>query len=365
MKFRNIVNQDDVKNNLICTADKDRLPNSYLLTGPEGSGKWVMALALAAYLNCRDAAGGDSCGVCPSCIQINKLQHQNLFIAIPTPPSKSDKEENENYWEILNGKIDEPYSLITGQRQMSIPVAAVRRMKKSLSQKVSSSGMRVIIIEQMDRMLTSSADALLKMIEEPPPRTLIIITSSRSEKLLQTVISRCREIHFSHLPEISIREYLAGKEDISEKSAAILARLSQGSLGKALYLSDPENTQDREVAKMLFKGFLLSDAAGLIAEASDLLPFKDRFRLNRVIASWQSLFRDVIVLKNGGSRDDVINIDFITEVERTAASIHITRDVLGLPEYLNTVMRDIDLNVETQTAIGALLTEIKKRLSRS
>ena len=363
MNFSSAIDQGTAKQVLIRTSDKQQLPNSFLFSGPEGVGKWALALALAAYLNCRAVKDGDSCGVCPSCVQMKKLQHPNLFIAIPTPPSKSEKEENENYWDILKGKIAEPYSLITGQRQMSIPVSTVRDMKRSLSQKAGSSGMRIVIIEQMDRMLTSSADALLKLIEEPPSRTLIIITSSRPEKLLPTIISRCREIHFGHLPEECIREYLSEHTEESSASVDLLARLCHGSLGRALYLTSSENAQDREVAKMLFKGFFVADAAELIAEAADLLPFKDRSRVNRVLSSWQSLFRDIVVFKNGGGRDEIINIDFASELERLAGHQIKLNELLQLPARLNAVMKDIDLNVETQTAVGALFIDIRKQLS--
>ncbi len=365
MRFKEVINQETVKQILIRTADKDQLPNSYLFSGPEGTGKWAMGLALTAYANCRNRADGDSCGNCPSCVQIKKLQYPNLFVAIPTPPSKSDKEERQNYWEILENKINEPYGLITGQRQMSIPVATVRQMKKSLTQKAPSAGKRVVIIEQMDRMLTSSADALLKLIEEPPAETMIIITTSRPEKLLPTIISRCREVHFGHLPEPEIVSYLNDNTDSDARSAEVYARLCQGSLGRAIYLSSGEFSQDREVAKLIFKKFFVSETSALIAEAADLLPFKDRYRLNKIISYWQLLFRDIIVLQNGSNAERIVNIDFQSELERLSTQPLPVNPLLQIPGYMNTVIRDIELNVETQTAIGALISEVKARLKLS
>lgn len=365
MKFSDVVNQETVRQILVRTVDREQLPNSFLFSGPEGTGKWAAGLALTAYVNCRQPENGDSCGVCPSCRQVYKLQFPNLFIAIPTPPSKSDKEELANYWEILEGKIAEPYSLITGQRQMSIPVATVRQMKRSLSQKAPGQGRRVVLIEQMDRMLTSSADALLKLIEEPPTRTLIVITTSRPEKLLPTIISRCREVPFGYLADEKIEQYLVERTECNDKQARVYSRLSQGSLGRALYLTSGENSQDREVAKMIFKGFFATDTAALIAEAGDLLPFKDRYRVNRIIIHWQSLFRDIIVLKNSSGGDNVINVDFQAELERLASLSLPLNPLLQIPGYLNTVIHDIELNVETQTAIGALIAEVRERLQLS
>lgn len=362
MNFKSLVGQENIRPILTRTADREQLPNSYLFTGPEGVGKWAAALALTAYLNCRNRTADDSCGVCPACVQIQKLQFPNLYVAVPTPPSKSEKEESTNYWEILNGKISEPYSLIGGEREMSIPVATVRTIRSSLAQKAPQTGKRVVIIEQMDRMRTMSADALLKLVEEPPKETLIIITSSRPEKLLPTIISRCRRLRFAHLSPARIAEYLAAKTEISASRAALLARLSQGSLGRALYMATGDTEQDREVAKMIFKGIFVSRPADLIAEASDILPYNDRFRINRIIAVWQTLFRDIIVLKSGRGKESLINIDFAAELEKIAGRGIPADHLLKIPSVLNEVMEDIELNVDTRSAVGALLIEVHDRL---
>lgn len=321
-----------------------------------------MALAVAAYLNCRARTPGDSCGACPPCRQIMKLQYPNLFIALPTPPSKSETEENENYWDILREKIAEPYALISGRRQMTIPVAAVREIKHSLAQKPPVDGLRVVIIEQMDRMLSGSADALLKLVEEPPPRTLLIITTSRLEKIPQTIVSRCRRVRFARLTDAAVRAYLIQKADLAESAATLLAKLCQGSLGKALYLTDDENTQDREVAKLLFKGIFQAPAVTVMAEAADLLPGTDRFRLNRILAAWQSLFRDIILLQNGAETRHLTNTDFAAELERLAARPVNQKTLLPIPARIGGVMADIELNVEPHTAVGALIVEIQKHL---
>lgn len=363
MDFNSLINQDHVRQILTRTADRDQLPNSYLFCGPEGVGKWAAALALTAYLNCSKRKDGDSCGVCPACRQIQKLQYPNLHVAVPTPPSKSDKEEIENYWDILRQKIDEPYSLIGGRRQMSIPVATVREMRRNLSQKAPRAGKRVVIIEQMDRMLMTSADALLKLVEEPPARTLIIITTSHAEKLLPTIISRCRQVRFGRLPEDKIAAYLAEHAELSEAKAAMLARLARGSLGQALYLAAGDHEQDREVAKLIFKGMFHARSIDLIAEAADILPYNDRFRINRIIGVWQTLFRDLVFLKNGEQSRMLVNVDFIGELEKIAARDIRQESLLDIPAFLGSVIDDINLNVDTHAAIGGLIIDIRRQLA--
>lgn len=362
MDFKSLPGQETVKRILLKTVDRDFVPNSFLFYGPEGVGKWAAAIALTAYLNCRNRTGGDSCGLCPPCRQIQKLQYPNLFIAVPTPPSKSDSEEIENYWEILNRKIAEPYALITGRRQMTIPVATVREIRRSLGQKPPVDGMRAVIIEQMDRMLSGSADALLKLVEEPPPRTLIIITTSRPERIPATIVSRCRRVRFARLSGATIRDYLMTRAGRDEKGASLLARLCHGSLGTALYLTEEDNAQDREVAKLLFKGIFQAEATEVAAEAAELLPTGDRFRLNRILAAWQTLFRDIMLLQGGASESYLANIDFVGELERLAGRPVNQKSLMKIPALIGSVMEDIDLNVEPNTAIAALIIEIHRRI---
>jgi len=362
MNFKSLVGQENAVGILTRTVDREQLPNSYMFCGAEGVGKWATALALTAYLNCRDPKEGDSCGKCPACIQIKKLQYPNLYIAVPTPPSRTEKEETANYWEILEQRIAEPYSLIGGEREMSIPVETVRKIRSSLSQKPPQAGKRVVLIEQMDRMRVTSADALLKLIEEPPPQTLMIITTARPEKLLPTIVSRCRKLRFARLRQEQIADYLTAKTEIGEAKANLLARLAQGSLGKALYMATGDTEQDREVAKMIFKGIFVTQPADLIAEAADILPYRDMYRINRIIAVWQTLFRDIIVLKSGQDSEFLINTDFTAELEKIAGRDIPQNQLLKIPSYLGGVMADIELNVDIPSAVGALLIDVHKRL---
>jgi hypothetical protein len=55
---------------------------------------------------------------------------------------------------------------------------------------------KVAIIENADRMLESSRNALLKILEEPPESVRFILTSSRRSAMMTTILSRSRTYHF-------------------------------------------------------------------------------------------------------------------------------------------------------------------------
>ena len=77
----------------------------------------------------------------------------------------------------------------------SMPIDQVRkalewaRLRPSFSKKV-------LIFENAERMLESSRNALLKILEEPPADTVFILTTSNRGAMMQTILSRVRTYTF-------------------------------------------------------------------------------------------------------------------------------------------------------------------------
>ena len=83
MRFCDIVGQETVKQKLCQAVQEGRIAHAQLFTGPSGVGKLPLALAYAQYVACPNKTATDSCGVCPSCLQYQKLQHPDLHFAFP------------------------------------------------------------------------------------------------------------------------------------------------------------------------------------------------------------------------------------------------------------------------------------------
>ena len=73
MLFREIIGQEEIKNQLRQAARDGRIAHAQLLTGELGVGKLPLALAYAQYLNCPHRTEEDACGQCPTCLQYQKL----------------------------------------------------------------------------------------------------------------------------------------------------------------------------------------------------------------------------------------------------------------------------------------------------
>lgn len=77
----------------------------------------------------------------------------------------------------------------------SLPVMQIRNFS-TWAHLSTSSGKKVLIIENADRMAESSRNALLKILEEPPENTVFILTTSNRGAILPTILSRVRTYNF-------------------------------------------------------------------------------------------------------------------------------------------------------------------------
>lgn len=102
------------------------------------------------------------------------------------------------------------------------PVSHLRKLTEQVGLAPYQGKWKLFILYEADRMLPTSSNALLKTLEEPTLQTVILLLTHHPEKLLPTVISRCRTLRFSFqasTPRHKILKILAGEKgcDILEE----------------------------------------------------------------------------------------------------------------------------------------------------
>lgn len=97
----------------------------------------------------------------------------------------------------------------------------------------SLSKRRVVIIENADRLNKNIYNSLLKILEEPPRDTVFILICSNIGGLPITLLSRAIKLKFNPLSQAEI-ELALSLFDVENTS--LLASISNGSVGDALYL---------------------------------------------------------------------------------------------------------------------------------
>jgi DNA polymerase III subunit delta' len=133
---------------LVRAKEGGRLPHSFLVTGPDGSGKRDLVRRFFAELN-----------------------------QTATP------ERHPDY------HVVEPES-----KSRRILVEQIRELEESLRMKSSTGAWKFGVIIDADRLMPQASNAFLKTLEEPPLNSILLLLTALPEALLETVQSRCIRI---------------------------------------------------------------------------------------------------------------------------------------------------------------------------
>jgi DNA polymerase III subunit delta' len=74
-----------------------------------------------------------------------------------------------------------------------IKIDQIRALSDFMNVSTHRQGMRVIVLYPAEALNTAAANALLKTLEEPPPHTMFLLVSNSLDRLLPTILSRCRK----------------------------------------------------------------------------------------------------------------------------------------------------------------------------
>jgi len=206
-----LVGQDRVTETLPAAAT---LPgDAYLFAGPPGTGKEEAARVFAAAILCPD-----HCGTCNICGRVLRGIHPDVVILEP-----------EGY---------------------TYPIEAIRAAVAQAALSPMEGARRIIIVEEADRIVERSQNALLKALEEPNPSVTWVLVTSVLQPILPTILSRCRIVEFAPVPEAELAALVRGRiartttgSPIDAEQAAVFVRASRGDLVRAISLVEDERTR--------------------------------------------------------------------------------------------------------------------------
>jgi len=125
----------------------------------------------------------------------------------------------------------------TNNLARNITVDQVRALGDLFDLTPALSDWRVVVIDSIDDLEKSAANALLKMLEEPPANCLFLLVSHAPGRLLPTIRSRCRRVDFRALSDDAMASILSKHADLGKARNEII-RAARGSVGRALSLID-------------------------------------------------------------------------------------------------------------------------------
>lgn len=250
MEFSDVLGLTFIKKHLQQSADQGRIPHAQLFVGAEGSGTLPMALAYSQYILCKDSIDVAACK-----LKCTKLIHPDLHFAFPIAKNedvKKDVVSNSFLADWRKFIADNPYGNLFDwlqfigieNKQGIINVDEAEQIVKSLKLKSYEGGYKVMIIWMAEKMNTSAANKLLKLIEEPPARTVFILITENEEQIISTIRSRCQVLHFPVLSEKDVVHGLQKYTELTEGEALIIAQQTNGNFNKAIKIFQ-NNSNDR------------------------------------------------------------------------------------------------------------------------
>jgi DNA polymerase-3 subunit delta' len=197
-----------------------KLHHAWLLAGPKGVGKATFALAAARRV-LADAAGP------PIALPELETADEHPIVKLVDAGSHPDmrwlkREENDK-----------------GNLNRNIKVEQIRELGEFMGMTAALSPWRVAVIDTVDDLEPSGANALLKMLEEPPANTIFMLISPAPGRLLPTIRSRCRRLDFTNLGDGAMTSILETQApDLTPAQRQRIIAMSSGSAGRALAFAE-------------------------------------------------------------------------------------------------------------------------------
>jgi DNA polymerase-3 subunit delta' len=253
----NVQGQDRAVASLQRSLKAGRLASTWIFAGPQGVGKFTMAVELAKAVLCDVPVtrpnGNEqgvlikglppefplklACGACESCRAVAAGNHPDLHLVTKELIRFHDKTGKSKGTTL---SIDVIRGEITGDPSEDKEAKIYKRSFRGRG--------KFFIIDEADLMEAPAQNALLKTLEEPPAESYLVLITASPQDLLSTIRSRSQLVSFGELPDEVVTKRLL-ESGMLEEDAALMARLARGSLGRALrWLEDIRKIDEKNTA---------------------------------------------------------------------------------------------------------------------
>ncbi len=161
-KFTDVIGQDRVVSVLTKAIENGSIAHAYLFSGSRGTGKTTVARLFAKALNTVDE----------DIYEIDAASHTQ--------------------------------------------VDHMRELLESISTLPFRSHYKVYILDEVHMLSKSAFNAFLKTLEEPPAHVIFILATTETDKVPETILSRCQHFHFQ-TPSVDVLEKVVERTAAAEK----------------------------------------------------------------------------------------------------------------------------------------------------
>ncbi|MEO8127179.1 MAG: AAA family ATPase [Bryobacteraceae bacterium] len=340
--FDNFFGNREAVTTLAQMMERERIPQTILLSGPEGVGKATLARRFASAV-----LGGE-----------RKVEHDDLSL----PANLSIIADREKW--ASDKRVDDPLVFASHPDFLTFPpdgplrqisIQQMRLLKERAQFKPLHGNRRVFLIDRIDRANEQAANSLLKTLEEPPDHLIILMTAENAYDLLPTIRSRAVPLHLRRLDKEEMRQF-AQSHDLKDQERRLA--LAAGSPGMATSID--LDVYDRRRAVMLT---LLQVAAKLApfarwAKLSESLNASKSEKLEFYLHILYILLEDLLILQQNGG--EIRNTDVHKDLAAVASAISF--------EWIRTAVKKVDelvellrRNIQKGLALDSLVLDLQNR----
>ena len=343
---------------------RGRFPHAVILSGAHGSGKYTLALMLARALNCLEEPVTDGlpdfCGRCVNCNRIAQAEDLDARFAEAVEARDGLRDADKKETRILVQTHPDVLVIPPDPPQMMIKVDQVRHVIGNIYFRPAEARERVYIFTD-SAFMKEAANSLLKVLEEPPEFATIFLLAENAGELLPTIRSRSVTFALGAVGTEEIESLLAKRRpDWNPREQALVARLSEGAIGRALSFDLKTYTTARSQALILLNSALRA------GEHTELFKMTEGFRpggegrekIDNLLRTLYSLLEDLMFLESNTPRL-VRNTDIQGELKKLAESADfawINRAAQGLGE----VERGMRRNLLRSLSLDAFATALER-----
>ncbi len=313
MSFDSIIGHEIIIDQMNIMIDSGRFSHAHLIVGEDGLGKSIIAKAISLKL--------------------------------------LGKTEDRSYVDILEWRV--------GKNKQSIGVDEIRDIIKEVNKKPYEGDKKVVIIYEAHKMTTEAQNAFLKTIEEPPKGVTIILLSEGLNSILETIKSRCQVYKLNRLNVKDIMKYMRREyPNLEEQELKQVIAFIEGVPGRSkIYLEDDTFKNVRNITINILLELCNKDRYMIKKYEEFFDKNKDFWR--EILSCFISYIRDIVIYKEIGKSELVINNDKIEEIKKLS-NIYSLRELDKMVNEINKTKESLDRRANAELALDIMLLNMQE-----
>ena len=292
--FDMVIGQNHITTTLKNQIVSGNISHAYLFCGTRGTGKTSVAKIFAQSINCEHPNGGNPCGKCKTCLEMQELNNVDIL--------EIDAASNN--------RVDE-----------------IRELREKVKYPPVNGKYKVYIIDEVHMLTDSAFNALLKTLEEPPAHVVFILATTEVQKLPATILSRVLRFDFKLVSVADLVEnlkYIFKDSGIKyeEEALTLIASLGEGSVRDTQSIADmvvaysnknvtyqavldAVGAIDKNTLFSLGNAILNKDASGVIENINTIVKLGKS--VTQIAKDLSNYYRDLAVIKTTNEYADILS----------------------------------------------------------